>query len=577
MAERETKIPLLRLVRLFQGFSDEELHQIDAILKERRYKKGSIVFEQGDEGDSLYIVESGRLKASIRDEAGHEKILAVFGEGDYFGEMALLTEQQRTATLTVVGDAELLYLPKDEFERFLASNTKAMQVLLSTMTRRVTEANVIAQRNQPEDEAMVLGKVIVVFSPKGGTGKTTLAVNLATVLRQEANKSVVLVDASYPFGDVGIMMNMEPRRTISDLLPHINELDGEIIDSVLQTHPSGVKVLLAPPSPEETELVQAEYITIVLTALRELFEYIIVDVHSAFSEISIAALDAADLVLALTTMEMSAIKNTRLFMETVTTKLGYPIEKLALVVNRASPVGGLTIENVEGSVGHKVDATITSSGAIAVAAANQGVPFVISNKESQIYRDVVTLAKLIAPQTMEERDTIFDEEWDTEEVLTLQQRIKTMPKVLVSSVRESMAHIDLSDVLFGLGNLLLATVPFLLIVAILGSIARMLNVQFPTGAAYNISIWVGIVGGTFLIARIQPRERHGWVLGAILGALFGFFILLPTLAVLNITSGELDTPIFGLIFNIIIYGLLGALGSFLGEKSKRQAKALLVE
>ncbi|MBM2826405.1 MAG: response regulator receiver protein [Dehalococcoidia bacterium] len=575
MAEEENKTELLRRVRLFSTFSDEELGELDTLLKLRRFKRGSVVFEQGDPGDALFIVEAGRAKASVFDEAGHEKILAVFGEGDSFGEMSLLTGEARSARVAVVGDAELLTLTKEDFDRFLLSNLGAMRHLLAVMTRRVSEANTMIQHDDTEEQAQVMGKVITIFSPKGGTGKTTLAVNLATILRQEANRAVALVDLSYPFGDVGVMLNLEPRRTMADLIPHINEIDGQLLDSILQQHPSGVKVLLAPPTPEETEMVTAEHVTMVMTILRELYEFIIVDTHSSFSEVSIAALDAADLILVMTTMEMSSLKNVRLFIDTVTTKLDYPREKLALVVNRASPVGGLTVADVQASIGQQAVATISSNGLVAVYAVNQGVPFAISNKESQIYKDIQTLAKLLAPKAMEEQQDLFGDE-DVEEIarLTPAERIKAVPALVVAAVKETVAELSLPDVLFGLGNLLIATAPFLFIVTLLGGVSRLLGVGFPASKAYEIAIWVGILGGTYLLVQVRPPSSHAWVYGGIIGGLYGIFILLPTVAVQNISGGGYS--FFGIFLAIIFYVILGTLGSLAGERLKRRLQPLLV-
>ncbi|MEK7214544.1 MAG: cyclic nucleotide-binding domain-containing protein, partial [Chloroflexota bacterium] len=208
MAELAERIELLRRVRLFSNLNRDELEAIDAILEEKRFKKGIVVFAQGDEGDALYIVESGRIKASIKDDSGREKVLGVFSEGDYFGEIALLNDQPRTATMTVVGDAEVFMLPKTSFEKFLASNLEVMRQFVNLMSRRLAESSSLVRSDEASPE-QVLGKSLVVFSPKGGTGKTTIAVNLAVTLRALTNKSVVVVDCSYPFGDVGIMFNLD--------------------------------------------------------------------------------------------------------------------------------------------------------------------------------------------------------------------------------------------------------------------------------------------------------------------------------------------------------------------------------
>src|SRR5438067_2777821 len=133
------RIDLRERVRLFSNLAVDDLEAVNELLQLKRFRKGSVIFEQGDEGDALYIVESGRAKVAIKDEEGREKILSVFGEGDYFGEMALLSDQPRSATVTVVGDADMLRLPKEAFERFLASNLNVMRQFVNLMSKRLAE------------------------------------------------------------------------------------------------------------------------------------------------------------------------------------------------------------------------------------------------------------------------------------------------------------------------------------------------------------------------------------------------------------------------------------------------------
>ncbi len=568
MAELIERIELLKRVRLFSGLADEDLEAVNGLLQEKRFRKGSVIFEEGDEGDALYIVESGRVKVSTKDAEGREKILSVFGEGDYLGEMALLSDQPRSATCTVVGDAEVLMLPKDSFERFVASNLNVMRQFVNLMSRRLAETNVLATREE-EQEQRILGKCVALFSPKGGIGKTTVTVNLAVAIRELTQKSVVVFDCSYPFGDVGVMLNVDPKRTIIDLLPHVNELGGEIIESILQTHASGVKVLLAPPTPEETELVTAEHVSIIISALRELYEFVIVDTHSSFTDISIGVLDAADLILVLTALELPALKNVHQFMDTAVQKLGYPLEKMAVVVNRASPVGGLAVADVETSVGTKVVSVISSAGAVAVAAANQGVPFVISNRESQIYRDILTLVRLIVPRTLFVGEEPELPELEGEAAASLPTKILTAPSRLRAGITEGVGNLKINDVLFGLGGLFAVSAPFMLIFALIGFILP----DSVSGFLFNLSLWIGIVGGTLWITHRQENPRSPWVLGAILGGMYGLAMNFAAVVVANILGGTPNMAL--LILSFVPGAVLGMVGAFIGEMTRPQAQALL--
>jgi pilus assembly protein CpaE len=236
--------------------------------------------------------------------------------------------------------------------------------------------------------------VVAVFSPKGGVGRTTVAVNLAVAAAQ-TGKRVALVDASFQFGDVGVLLNLNPRnKSIADLAGELQQGEAESLDTFMITHSSGVKVLLAPPSPEQAELIGPSAVKKVLNALRGSFELIVVDCPSSFNEPTLAVLDEADLILTLLTLEITSVKNMRLFLE-VCDQLGYGPDKIRLVLNRADSTLGIRVADVEHSIGRKVDHTIVSDGRSVVYALNRGVPFFLSNREAQVSQDIQRLATAI--------------------------------------------------------------------------------------------------------------------------------------------------------------------------------------
>ncbi len=239
------------------------------------------------------------------------------------------------------------------------------------------------------------GRVITLFSPKGGVGRTTLAVNLAVAMASDMGRSVALMDASFQFGDVGVLLNLNPRnKSIVDIL---GDTDGgpEVVDSALISHSTGIRVLLAPPSPEMAELVTVDHIRRIIDRLRATHDLVVVDCWPLFQDSTLALLDMSDLVLGLLTLEITNIKNIRLFLE-VADQLGYGNEKLRLVLNRADSAYGIRIADVENSIGRKVDHTVVSDGRTVVYALNRGVPFVWSNKQAQVSQDVLSIARAIA-------------------------------------------------------------------------------------------------------------------------------------------------------------------------------------
>lgn len=245
------------------------------------------------------------------------------------------------------------------------------------------------------------GKIITFFSPKGGVGRTTIATNLAVALHQMTDKPVVLVDGSLPFGDVAVILNMSPKaKTLADLIGSFEQADADVVESILVQHSTGIKVMLAPPTPESTELITGANIKRVLELLREHYAYIVVDTWPSFQEQVITMLDSADVILTLMTLEITSLKNVRVFME-IAEKLGYTEDKVQLVANRNDSSGGIKASDVEASLGRKIPHTIVSDGRTLVLAVNRGVPFVTSNRDSQVSKDVFTLAARLAGDTTE--------------------------------------------------------------------------------------------------------------------------------------------------------------------------------
>jgi pilus assembly protein CpaE len=249
------------------------------------------------------------------------------------------------------------------------------------------------------------GRIVAVFSPKGGVGRTTIAVNVAVAAASEPGSRVVLVDGSFQFGDVGVLLNLNPKnKSIADLVPEL-EAGGEpeSLDTFLMTHSSGLKVLLAPPSPELAETVTPAAAKRVLEVLRGRYDIVVVDCASSFSDATLAILDIADTILTVLTLEITSIKNLRLFLE-VADQLGYPTDKVQLVLNRADSALGIRVADVEHSIGRKVDHTVVSDGRSVVYALNRGVPFFLSNREAQVSQDILRLARSFAGEPEKARD-----------------------------------------------------------------------------------------------------------------------------------------------------------------------------
>jgi pilus assembly protein CpaE len=245
-------------------------------------------------------------------------------------------------------------------------------------------------------------QTLAVFSPKGGAGRTTIATNLALALQRETGGRVCLVDANLQFGDVGVLLNLNPKnRSMLDAVEG-GEPDGDIINSVVVDHSTGIRVLLAPPSPEGADLVTPAYLRKMLDFLHASHDYVVVDLPSALTDHSLAVMDAADQIVVLTALEITTIKNVRLFLE-VADQLEYDRSKLRIVINRADSAQGIRIPDVEASIRRSIDGQIVSDGRLAVLAVNRGVPFVVSHPEGALSRDITKLARTLAGEAARDK------------------------------------------------------------------------------------------------------------------------------------------------------------------------------
>ena len=203
------------------------------------------------------------------------------------------------------------------------------------------------------------------------------------------------MDGSFQFGDVGVLLNLNPRsKSIADLIPELDAGELDSIDTFLIDHSSGIRVLLAPPSPETAEMITAAGVKKVLESLRMNHDLVVVDCTAFFNDTTLAILDSADVILTMLSLEITSIKNMRLFLE-VAEQLGYESGKVRLVLNRADSALGIRVADVEHSIGRKVDETVVSDGRSVVYALNRGVPFFLSNREAQVSQDILRLARSV--------------------------------------------------------------------------------------------------------------------------------------------------------------------------------------
>jgi pilus assembly protein CpaE len=238
------------------------------------------------------------------------------------------------------------------------------------------------------------GRVVTVFCTKGGTGKSVVAVNLAVALAKRTIQPVVLVDADLQFGDVALMLQLQPTHTIVDALHAGERLEGVMLENLLLRHPaSGLLVLAAPTEPSSADQIGRADLGRILEVLRERCAYVIVDTSANFAEVTLAALEAADEILVMAGLDVMSLKSARVGLQTMRI-LGIPFSRVKFVLNRANTRVGLTEADAERALQLKVDVALPSDIVVAESV-NRGVPVVTSAPRSKFARSIDELAEML--------------------------------------------------------------------------------------------------------------------------------------------------------------------------------------
>jgi pilus assembly protein CpaE len=254
-----------------------------------------------------------------------------------------------------------------------------------------------AAQEVAENRLTAKGKTVTVFSPKGGVGKTTLAVNMAVGLSREKMGRTVLIDLDLQFGDVAIMLNVTPRRSIAELAEEEGVIDMEVLEHYLMNHPSGLRILPAPLKPEQAEFVTAEQVGKMVNVLKKYFDYILIDTPPSFNDTVLAALDLSDKVILVSAFDLPTIKNIKLSLEIMQT-LNYPKEKFVLVMNKTFKEAGIKYSDVESILGYKIAYNIPLDVNLAMVAVNKGVPLVQSHPNSAIGKSMLEVIQSFTDQ-----------------------------------------------------------------------------------------------------------------------------------------------------------------------------------
>jgi pilus assembly protein CpaE len=336
------------------------------------------------------------MDMTLPDMDGAQATLAVTAQAPGAGVIMLSVQSDpellRQAMLA--GAREFLVKPF-RFEELVEAVRRVAQ-----LARPVQVVTVASAPGMPAADTGPLGRdadVIAVLGTKGGVGRTFLATNLAIVLHRRSGKRVILVDTDLVFGDVAVMMNVTKAKTWLDVAQLGSSLDAELLGDILTEHSSGIQLLLAPFKPQDAEMVTTEHFQLAMRYLRRMADFVVIDTRPGFDELMLAVMDSADCLVYLLTMEMTAIKDTRHFLE-VAELLGYRNKRLYLVLNRMNAYSGIPVGDIEENLKQELVARIVDDPAPVLRSVNEGTPFVEVQPEHRISAEIARLAAILAEQ-----------------------------------------------------------------------------------------------------------------------------------------------------------------------------------
>ena len=308
-------------------------------------------------------------------------------------EIAMIREHTRTPIILLAsGEASVL------LEEALEADVSDV-LLLPQMTENVVFAIRKASRSTLRPPASSTptrrGRIVTVFSPKGGTGKTVTSTNLAAAFAKFEGKRTLLLDLDLQFGDAAIMLGLEPEKTIYDLVVAPGELDSEKLAGYTTRHPSGLDILPAPVRPEDAELVTETKLSRLLEVARESYDVIVVDTSPFFHGPMLATLDRTDELLLVCGLDVPTLKNVRLALQTLEL-LAFPQNRIRVVLNRANSKVGMKRSEVEGALAVKVRFEVPSDRAVPIAV-NRGNPAVLAESGADFSKAIREMAKGLQP------------------------------------------------------------------------------------------------------------------------------------------------------------------------------------
>ena len=391
----KSRFAVLERVPTLFGLQPSQLRVLARRGRQTFTPKGTTVVTQGEPGQTMYVVLGGRCELSVSDAPGHSLSLALLGPGEAFGEEAAVLEEPRLASVRAVEDSDLLVLDRDAFVPLLGPDSDEMSELRRLVEQRKATARLLTAW-APAMNGAGSSQSIAFYSPKGGSGRTTVALNLAAQLARAHPAEVLLVDLSLPFNNAALMSNLVPVNSLAQLAGASPGQFEEALLSALLPHPAGFLVLSSAMRPEHAELVTPQLVERALDALKRSFRWLVFDLGPQLSDTTLSVLERADRVLLLTTPELSALKDIAELRRIFNDLLRIPPAKVMVALNHRGPKAAIGRADIERHLREELVCEFQFEGSKLDEAAIRGEVLSVADARSSMARATAAIAQALS-------------------------------------------------------------------------------------------------------------------------------------------------------------------------------------